>query len=297
MSHSSGGVIHLDDSDAKVKEVGSDVEEIVTWDHELRRSKTFAMGFLILSGRRFESPNLAEKQKLLLNFIDHPAQEYFLSRSQQAREFEELKNVCKPGWKASSVASRNRKWNVRFVAEHLAILLVLRRQVKKEKKAQVEVDRSTRSASTGVPKATPLKRAFRKLWARYEPSLKLYMQAVKDEENVVHRTPSLSLQLTGAREQDHVPWGKWRKYESNCPVCIHASTMPLQSREDVNAANARLREAAEANGGNGKFEAAATKVGCYCWVQNCFGDRDGIGCWKCVDLAMQGQSSCATRTK
>jgi len=81
-----------------------------------------------------------------------------------------------------------------FVAEHLALLLVLRRQVEKEKEARVEVDRSTRSASTGVPKATPLKRAFRKLWARYEPSLKLYMQAERDEENVVHCTPSLSLQ-------------------------------------------------------------------------------------------------------
>jgi hypothetical protein len=160
MSHSSGGVIHLDDSDAEVKEVGSDVEEIVTWDHELHKTKTFAMGFLILSGRRFESPNLAEQQKLLLNFIDHPAQEYFLSRSQQAREFKELKTVCKLGWKTSSVASRNRKWNVRFVAEHLALLLVLRRQVEKEKEAGVEVDQSTRSALTGVPKATPLKHAF-----------------------------------------------------------------------------------------------------------------------------------------
>jgi hypothetical protein len=29
------------------------------------------------------------------------------------------------------------------------------------------------------------------------------------------------------------------------------------------------------------------KVGCYCWGQNCFGDRDGIGCWKCNDLAME----------
>jgi len=31
MSHSSGGVIHLDDSDADVEEVGSDVEEAVMW--------------------------------------------------------------------------------------------------------------------------------------------------------------------------------------------------------------------------------------------------------------------------
>ena len=45
----SGGVIHLDGSDADVEEVGSDVEEVITWDHELRGTKTFSKGFLILS--------------------------------------------------------------------------------------------------------------------------------------------------------------------------------------------------------------------------------------------------------
>ena len=174
-----------------------------------------------------------------------------------------------------------------FCCRALAILLVLRRQVEKEKEARAEVERSTRYASNGVPKATPLKCAFRKLWAKYEPSLKLYTQAERDAANVVHRTPSLSLQLTGARDQDHVPWGRWTKYESNCPVYTHASTMPMQNREGVHAADSRLREAAEANGGNGKFEATEMKVGCYCWGQNCFGDRDGIGCWKCVDLATE----------
>ena len=73
---------------------------------------------------------------------------------QQARAFEELKIVCMLWWRVSSMTSRKKKWNVRFVAEHLAILLVLRRQVKKEKEAQVKVERSTRSALAGVPKAT-----------------------------------------------------------------------------------------------------------------------------------------------
>ena len=95
---------------------------------------------------------------------------------------------------------------------------------------------------------------------------------------MVHRTPSLSPQLTGVRNQDHVPWGKWENYESNCPVCVHALTMPMQSRENVNAADAWLREEAKANDGDGKFEATATKVGCYCYGQNCFGDEYGIGC-------------------
>ena len=97
---------------------------------------------------------------MLFSFIGQPTHDYFLSRSHQARAFEELKIVCKLGWTASPVTSRKKKWNVRFVADHLAILLVLRRQVKKEKEARVEVEQSTRSASKGGPKATPLKHAF-----------------------------------------------------------------------------------------------------------------------------------------
>ena len=54
--HSSGEVIHLDDSDANVEEAGSDAEEVVKWDRKLRGTKTFAMGFLILFDRRFDSP-------------------------------------------------------------------------------------------------------------------------------------------------------------------------------------------------------------------------------------------------
>ena len=73
MSHSSGEVIHLDDSNANVKEVGSDVKEVVTWDHKLPGTKMFATGFLILSGRRFDSPNLDEQQKMLFSFISQPA--------------------------------------------------------------------------------------------------------------------------------------------------------------------------------------------------------------------------------
>ena len=128
-------------------------------------------------------------------------------------------------------ASRKKKWSVRFVAEHLAFLLVLRKQVEKEKEVQEASNRTTRSSlpSKGVPKANNLKRAFCKLWEAYDKPLKLCLQAEREAENVVHRTPSLCLQLTGPRKQDHVPWAKFPKSESNCPVpeCGHALTMSL----------------------------------------------------------------------
>ncbi len=185
-------------------------------------------------------------------------------------------------------ALRKKKWTVRFVAEHLAYLMVFWRQMEKEKEVQEANDRSTRSA-TGVPKANNLKRAFSKLWLAYETPLKLYLQAEREAENMVHCTPLLCLQLTGPRAQDHIPWGKFPKFESNCPVpeCGHASTMPLQSQDLIISGDERLCRAAEADGGDGRFEPLETKVGCYCFNQNCFGYESGIGCWWCVELATE----------
>ena len=113
-----------------------DVEEVVGWDHELCKTKMFSTGLQILSGCRFDSPNREEQQKILFNLIDKPAQDYFLGRSPQTKAFEELKIACKLGWKTET--SYKKKWNICFVAEHLALLLVLQCQVEKEKKAQVE---------------------------------------------------------------------------------------------------------------------------------------------------------------
>ena len=127
--------------------------------------------------------------------------------------------------------ARKKKVSVNFIADHSACLLVLRRQVEKENKAQ-EQEANTQSMR-GVLKANDLKCAFRKLWLAYKKPLKLYVQAKREAQNVLHRTPLLCLQLTGSRAQDHVSWAKFPKFESNCPVpeCGHVSTMPLQSWE------------------------------------------------------------------
>ena len=124
------------------------------------------------------------------------------------------------------------------------------------------------------------RRHRRKLWEVYDKPLKLCVQVEREAENIVHCTPSLCLQLTGPRQQDHVPWAKFPKSESNCPVpeCGHALTMPLQSRESINSGDDRLRRAVAANGGDGVFEPVEMKVGCYCYSQNCFGGEAGIGC-------------------
>jgi hypothetical protein len=171
------------------------------------------MAYLILVGRKYGSPLLDKQQTLLLNFVNQPVEDYFHQNSSQAKAFAEIMTICKAGWNAET--SRKKKWTTSCVAENLALLLVIRQEVEKDKKtrrAEVANQAATRSGSapgTGVPKATNFMRAIRKLWAAYKPSLKLHVQAQKDAENVVHCTPSLSLQLNGTRDQDHVPWGKW----------------------------------------------------------------------------------------
>jgi len=167
---------------------------------------TFSTAYLILLSRKYGSPLLDKQQTHLLNFVNQPVEDYFRRNSSQAKAFAEIMTICKAGWNAETTT--------RFVAENLALLLVICREVEKDKEtrcAEVTNQAATRSSSapgTGVPKATNFMRAIRKLWAAYEPSLKLHVQAQKDAENVVHRTPSLSLQLNGTHDQDHVPWGK-----------------------------------------------------------------------------------------
>jgi hypothetical protein len=101
MLHLPKGVIHLADSGNE--SVGSEVEEIVQWDRSLRLTNTFQMAVLILSGHKFESPNLKLLQKILLMFIaDHSCNYYFNRRSPQATTFENIQAACKFGWKTEA---------------------------------------------------------------------------------------------------------------------------------------------------------------------------------------------------
>jgi hypothetical protein len=65
-------------------------------------------------------PNLKLQQNVLIN---QPAQDYFLSRSQQAKVFKQIKVACKLGWKLETL--HKEKWIFHFIVEHLALLLIL----------------------------------------------------------------------------------------------------------------------------------------------------------------------------
>jgi hypothetical protein len=102
--------------------VGSDVEKNFQWDCSLCSVKTFQTAVLILSGYKFESPNLKLLQKILLMFIaDHSCNYYFKRRSPQATAFGNIQAACKVGW--NTEASHKKKWTVRVVAECLKVFL------------------------------------------------------------------------------------------------------------------------------------------------------------------------------
>ncbi len=111
------------------------MEEVIQWDHSLCLTKTFQMAVLIVSSCKFESPNLKFQQKIHLMFIaGHSCNYYFKRGLPQATAFGNIQAVCKVGWKMEEL--HKKKWTVCFVAEHLAFLLVLWREVEKEEKAQ-----------------------------------------------------------------------------------------------------------------------------------------------------------------
>ncbi len=106
--------------------------------------------------------------------------------------------------------------------------MVLWGQVEKKLEEREVNKKANRSVSlTGVPKAPNLKWAFTKLWNAYDKPLRNYVVLEKKKKNANHRTPSLSLQLNGAHNQDCVLWGLFVMCPSNCPVCTHALTMQM----------------------------------------------------------------------
>ncbi len=57
-----------------------DTEEVVKWDRDLRLWKMFQTAVLILSSRKFMSPNLESPQKILVMYVGEPTFNYFKIR-------------------------------------------------------------------------------------------------------------------------------------------------------------------------------------------------------------------------
>ena len=248
----------------------SDVQIIESWDKILRATKSFKNAYSIFKGKKFNSPRVNEMKKLLSRFVGRDAEEFFHPNTNERRDFESLLALVD--------GVNKQRWSQDFLADKLAILVVL------QKKAEQRKGRGGGRASA----RTSLRRAFAKLKEVYTPCWELFREEERRELNKVHRTPSLNRQLTGPRLQDNVVFDPLRRDKNNCPVCLCGSTMVVESDAAVNAANAAGRRAASANGGDGRFVARSAKHGCFCFANDCHGAPDGKGCWRCEELTAGG---------
>ena len=60
-----------------------DMEEVVKWDRDLRLWKIFQTAVVILSSRKFTSPNFESPQKILVMYVGEPTFNCFKRRLPQ----------------------------------------------------------------------------------------------------------------------------------------------------------------------------------------------------------------------
>ena len=124
---------------------------------------------------------------LLNSFLTPPASLYFLPGSNDAQAFTDIQKVCTSGGKPKKGkrkfgnANKTRKsnnaskalygWTQSFLADKLAMLLVLRSLREKEK-----ADIPRQLAQRGATPMNDLKRAFSKLYDTFKPCYKLYLE-------------------------------------------------------------------------------------------------------------------------
>ena len=228
----------------------------------------------------------SKMKEMLKKFMDKKPGDYFPTNSSQSKAFSELKKACG----GPSVTAQNRKWTQLFMADKLALLMVLGTQRPKIARASVR---------GGTAPMNELKRAFAELKRVFNPCHSLYLEEVQRLANMKHRTPSLSCQNNGKRVQDLYPFRPSKKDSAACPIpgCGHKSTMACGSHADANKTNATNRERAFEDGGDGKFNGVSTTHGCYCFAQEYHGNDFGVGCWYCVALVEKNGRAPGTGAK
>jgi hypothetical protein len=258
-----------------------EVQVVVPWDAHLKQSPVYEPALDIFSGKAHKFPPIDTKRTMLLDIISCPLEEYFLHGTSQATDFEKLKKQCHAGW--TSALGRNWVWTMPYMAEKLALLLVLCEQVDSEKKVRAS------SHAGRAPSTNDLKRAFAKLYTAYDKSLHSYLETKSTKANKPIHLLSLNHQRMGTVLQYKFPWNQRKKDADGCPCCQHTATMAVESHANVNAKNRELRTKASANGGNGKFTAASALHGCYCYSNNCRGHQAECGCTECERKYADGE--------
>ena len=85
-----------------------------------------------------------------------------------------------------------------------------------------------------------------------------------------------------------------------CPICNHRSLVSLTTKEQADAENSRIQDAYRRKldkwnakrriGSKPRMTKTHSQIlGCMCYSQNCIGNSDGSGCFKCKDENVNSQ--------
>jgi hypothetical protein len=166
-----------------------------------------------------------------------------------------------------------------FVADKLAILLVLRQQVVDERESR----KKRGAVGHHAQKRTKLRRLFSALHAKYLKCELLYAEDQCQEVNRQEQTPSLNYQASrGTRLQDGVLWDPEKRDLLECLVCGLCCKMRVDDVHTINAYSQGARDSTTAKGGDGTFTAKLPSHGCYGYMLSCNGRLDGGNCPECI---------------
>ena len=212
-------------------------------------------------------------------FVAESLQDFFLNGSRQIKKFQLLMTACR--FPSLSKTSCVKNWMSEFLADKLAILLLLRQQVMDEREER------KRSGSVGhyAQPRTKLRRTFAALHQKYLACEQKYAEDQRTELNRREHTPSLDYQTKGGRLQDGILWDPAKRDLPQCPVCPHRCTMIVDNMQAIHAYNQGARDAV---GGDGLFTAKSPKHGCFCYMVTCGGRPDGGNCPECIRLSKNG---------
>jgi hypothetical protein len=228
----------------------------------------------------------AEKTNLLLQFIKIPPHRLFAKvmlddGSLVKKVFAYLNHSGKTNTK------RERYWTVDVVASNLVRIKLLLEQ---SDKVQTDFARSTRDQEV-----RNLRQKLDKMIATAEQDGLTTVK--KDATTRKHRATLPNTQ----RVQDHIPFDPAKVELEPCPVCGNMSTMAIDSREEIDALNAKnLQEHKTAVAEWEKKPAKERKskpkarltvsqtIACYSHKQHCLGRTDGTGCFACQTSFQNG---------
>ena len=123
-------------------------------------------------------------------FVSESPPDFFLNGSKQLENFTLLMQVSRMS--NLSKTTRQKKWTLEFVADKLAILLVLRQQVVDERESR----KKNGVAGHHAQPRTKLRRLFSALHAKYLKCELLYAEDQRQDVNRQEQTPSLNYQAS-----------------------------------------------------------------------------------------------------